>query len=186
MPHPQGQLTGQALKLAEGSEELSVYTQRGLPFLLSLCTDHSLAVKSSCKKCIPWVYSELRLLGFPCGSAGKESTCSVGDLGSIPGLGRSPGEFGLYLTPVFWPGEFHGLCSPWVAKNRTWLDDFHFQKVIKNKCRVFQPLFGSLEIFCKSSLGNVKHSLSSVFLILLHFCIISLVLWWLLLVYAYT
>ena len=30
--------------------------------------------------------------GFPCGSAGKESACSVGDLGSIPGLGRFPGE----------------------------------------------------------------------------------------------
>ena len=31
-------------------------------------------------------------LGFPCGSAGKESACNAGDLGSIPGLGRSPGE----------------------------------------------------------------------------------------------
>ena len=31
-------------------------------------------------------------LGFPCGSGGKESAYSVGDLGSIPGLGRSPGE----------------------------------------------------------------------------------------------
>jgi len=30
--------------------------------------------------------------GFPCGSAGKESACNVGDLGLIPGLGRSPGE----------------------------------------------------------------------------------------------
>ena len=29
---------------------------------------------------------------FPCGSAGKESACNVGDLDSIPGLGRSPGE----------------------------------------------------------------------------------------------
>ena len=29
---------------------------------------------------------------FPCGSAGEESTCNVGDQGSIPGLGRSPGE----------------------------------------------------------------------------------------------
>ena len=29
---------------------------------------------------------------FPCGSAGKESACNVGDLGSIPGLGRCPGE----------------------------------------------------------------------------------------------
>ena len=34
----------------------------------------------------------LVFLGFPCGSAGKESACNVGDLGSIPGLGRSPGE----------------------------------------------------------------------------------------------
>ena len=32
------------------------------------------------------------ILGFPCGSAGKESACNVEDLGSIPGLGRSPGE----------------------------------------------------------------------------------------------
>ena len=31
-------------------------------------------------------------MGFPCGSAGKESACNVGDLSSIPGLGRSPGE----------------------------------------------------------------------------------------------
>ena len=31
-------------------------------------------------------------LGFPCGSAGKESAFYEGDLGSIPGLGRSPGE----------------------------------------------------------------------------------------------
>ena len=31
-------------------------------------------------------------LGFLFGSAGKESSCKVGDLGSIPGLGRSPGE----------------------------------------------------------------------------------------------
>ena len=31
-------------------------------------------------------------LGVPCGSAGKDSACSEGDLGSIPGLGRSPGE----------------------------------------------------------------------------------------------
>ena len=33
----------------------------------------------------------LFFMGFPGGSDGKESTCNVGDLGSIPGLGRSPG-----------------------------------------------------------------------------------------------
>ena len=31
-------------------------------------------------------------MGFPGGSVGKESACNVGDLGLIPGLGRSPGE----------------------------------------------------------------------------------------------
>ena len=53
-------------------------------------------------------------MGFPGDSVGKESACSVGDLGSIPGLGRSPGEGSGY--PVFWPGEFRGLCSPWGPK----------------------------------------------------------------------
>ena len=32
------------------------------------------------------------ILGLPCGSAGKESACNAGDLGSIPEWGRSPGE----------------------------------------------------------------------------------------------
>ena len=56
------------------------------------------------------LFNMLFRLGFPCGSAGKESACNVGDLGLIPGLGRSPGE--RLPTPVFWPGEFHGLYSP--------------------------------------------------------------------------
>ena len=34
----------------------------------------------------------LGYLGFPHSSVGKESACNAGDLGSIPGLGRSPGE----------------------------------------------------------------------------------------------
>ena len=36
-------------------------------------------------------YNKL-MLGFPGGSDSKDSACSVGDLGSVPGLGRSPGE----------------------------------------------------------------------------------------------
>ena len=42
---------------------------------------------------IPWRRDRLPtpvFLGFPSGSAGKESPCNVGDLGSIPGMGRSP------------------------------------------------------------------------------------------------
>ena len=48
-------------------------------------------------------------LGFPGGSAGKESACNAGNLGSIPGLGRFPWGRERLPTPVFWPGEFHGL-----------------------------------------------------------------------------
>ena len=42
--------------------------------------------------------------GFPCGSAGKESACNEGDLGSMPGLGRSPGVRERLCMPVFWTG----------------------------------------------------------------------------------
>ena len=41
----------------------------------------------------------LVFLGFPCGSAGKESACNAGDQASIPGLGRSPGEGKGYPLP---------------------------------------------------------------------------------------
>ena len=64
-------------------------------------------------------------MGFPGGSAGKESACNEGDLGSTPGLGRSPGE-GDLPTLVFWPGELHGLYIRGVAKSQTRLSDFHF------------------------------------------------------------
>ena len=50
--------------------------------------------------------------GFPDSSVGKESICSTRGPGSIPGSGRSPGEGIRLSTPVFWPGEFHGLYSP--------------------------------------------------------------------------
>ena len=68
----------------------------------------------------------LVFLGFPCGLAGKESACNVGDLGSIPGLGRCPGEGKGY------PLQYSGLENSMdcivhgVAKSRTRLNDFHF------------------------------------------------------------
>ena len=47
--------------------------------------------------------------GFPGVSDGKKSACNAGDPGSIPGLGRSPGEGN--GNPVFWLGESHGQRS---------------------------------------------------------------------------
>ena len=59
--------------------------------------------------------------GFSWGSAGKESACNVGDLGSIPGLRRVAGEGKGY------PLQYSGLeNSHGVTKSWTQLSDFHF------------------------------------------------------------
>ena len=86
-----------------------------------------------------------------CGSTGKESTCNAGDLGSIPGLGRSPGEGKGY------PLQYSGLENSMengiemensmdcvllgVTKSQTQLSDFHsFHKLSAHisKQSVFQ------------------------------------------------
>ena len=65
-------------------------------------------------------------MGFPCGSAGKESACNAGDLGSIPGLGKSPGEGKGY--PLQYSGLENSMDSVvyGVAKSQTQLSNFHF------------------------------------------------------------
>ena len=85
------------------------------------------------------------ILGFPCGSAGKESAYNVRDQGLIPGFGRSlpfPREGKSYPTPVFWPGEFHGLYSPWGRKESDITErlSLHFLKTPK--------LISPLDILC--------------------------------------
>ena len=49
---------------------------------------------------------------------GKEPACKAGDLGLLPGLGRLPGEGKGY------PGEFHGLYSPWGHKESDTTEQF--------------------------------------------------------------
>ena len=70
-------------------------------------------------------------MSFPGGSDGKESACNAGHLGSIPGLGRSPGEENGYQFQYFclenpmdrgpWWATFHRIAKSW-----TQLSDFHF------------------------------------------------------------
>ena len=59
--------------------------------------------------------------GFPCGSAGKESTCTAGDWGLILGLGISPGEGKSY--PLQYSGLENSVNSivRGITKSRTWL-----------------------------------------------------------------
>ena len=56
---------------------------------------------------------------FPCGSASKESTCNVGDLGPIPGLGRSPGEGKGYPLQYSGLKNYIDCIVHGVAKSRT-------------------------------------------------------------------
>ena len=79
---------------------------------------------------LPMLYLETRI-NFPHSSLDKESACSVGDLGLIPGLGRSPrkgnGNPLQYsclensMDRGAWWATVHG-----VAKSQTWLSDLHF------------------------------------------------------------
>ena len=64
-------------------------------------------------------------MDLPCGSAGKESACSVGDLGSIPELKGSLGEGNGY--PLQYSGLENSMDSivHGVAKSPTRLSDFH-------------------------------------------------------------
>ena len=69
-------------------------------------------------------------MGFPGGSAGKESACSVGDLGSIPGLGRSPGEgkgYPLQYSDLENSMEYivHGVAKSWDTTEQLSLLHFH-------------------------------------------------------------
>ena len=63
--------------------------------------------------------------GFPGGSAGKESACNVGDLDSIPELGRSPGEGKDYPLQYSGLENFMECIVHVVAKSQTRLSDFH-------------------------------------------------------------
>ena len=76
-----------------------------------------------------WHQSKLciiSIVSFPCGSAGKESTCNAVDLSLIPGLGRSPEEG--KGNPLQCSGMENSMdcIVQGVTKSRTPLSDFHF------------------------------------------------------------
>ena len=60
-------------------------------------------------------------LGFPGGSAGKESTCNAGDPSSIPGLGRSPGEGMGYPLQYSWAFLVAQTVKSPPAMQETWV-----------------------------------------------------------------
>ena len=115
---------------------LSHFTKPSIPFPLTfylfvfilLVTQFLCNLNSSC--------------GFPSGSAGKESACNAGDLGSLTRLERSPGEGEGY--PIQYSGlensmyyVVHGIKKSW-----TQLSDFHFHVL---NFKLYMSIAGVLE-----------------------------------------
>ena len=73
-------------------------------------------------------------LGFPCSSASKESACNEGGLGSLPGLGRSPGDGKGYPLQYSDLETSMDCIAHGVAKSRTQLSDFHFTFMLYMVC----------------------------------------------------
>ena len=87
---------------------------------------------------LPWWFSS------------KESTCSTGDPGSVPKLGRSPGEGNEWLpTPLFLPGEFHGQ-SKLVSYSAWDCEESDMNEQLTHTCSThlfwFWPLHGFLDL----------------------------------------
>ena len=80
-------------------------------------------------------------VGFPGGSADQESTCNAGDLGSIPGLGRSPGEGNSYLLQYSGLENSMDCIVHGVTKSQTQLSNFYFHPF---KCILLTPFLPNL------------------------------------------
>ena len=86
---------------------------------------------------ISFISSTKLTLGFPGGSDGKESACNTGDLGSVPGLGRSPGEGNGYpfqysclgnpMDRAAWQAIVHEMDMTWQLNN--------------NKLCIYSPIY---------------------------------------------
>ena len=85
-------------------------------------------------------------LGFTDGSAGKDTSCNVGDLGLIRGLGRSPGEGNGYPLQYSSLEDSMDCIVHGVTKSQTQLRDFHFHCFPQLPSHNFLFLFSSVSV----------------------------------------
>ena len=91
------------------------------------------------------------VMGFTGGSEGKESACNAGDLGSIPGLGRFPGEGNSYplqysvlensIDRGAWQATVHGATKSWTR-----LSDFRY---VCNICTRYTNVYTNSSVVVK-------------------------------------
>ena len=95
------------------------------------CTGFPCTIYHRFAVCFTWAkhkrYRDFKRLTFffPGGSGGKESACNVGDLGLIPGSGRSPGDGNGYALQYScvenpmdrgaWQATVHGVAKSWTG-----------------------------------------------------------------------
>ena len=104
---------------------------------------------------------------LPDGSDGKESACSAGDLGSIPGLGRSPGEGNGY--PHQWGFPSGSAVKNLPAMQETWVRSLNWEDPLEKGMATHTPVFlfgesprteepGGLQSMEKQSVGHKEMS----------------------------
>ena len=98
-------------------------------------------------------------MGFLCGSAGKESTHNVGDLGSIPGLGRFRGERKEKILQYSGLENSMDCIVHGVAKSRRRLSDFHFHPLLLPTSRAWKRIFWQLIPLALGGLGLLRFGL---------------------------
>ena len=76
-------------------------------------------------------------MGFPGGSDGKESACNVGDPGSIPGLGRSPGEGVGYPLQCSWASLVAELVKNLPAMQETWVQSLGWEDPLEKEMATY-------------------------------------------------
>ena len=116
------------------------------------------------------------MLDFPCGSAGKESSCNAGDLSSIPGLRRSLGEWNRYPLQYSGLENFMDCIVHGVAKSRTWLSNFHFNT--DARCSFSKEVICALFDICNWGFSSKPGSRCGMFQLWLHFPIFIFLTCW--------
>ena len=85
------------------------------------------------RKISKWILKKKDWCSYLLGSVGKESTCNAGDPGSIPGLGRSPGEGTGYPPQYSWASLVAQLVKNLPAMRETWVQSLGWEDLLEKE-----------------------------------------------------
>ena len=94
-------------------------------------------------------------MDFPGGSASKESACNAGDLGLIPGLGKSPGEEKGYPLQDSWASLVTQLVKNLPAMRETWVQSLGWENPLEKRKATHSTISG-----LKNSMDCIVHGVT--------------------------